>query len=200
MNRVILYHARLPDRLVPADTAALLERIPYAKRVALAARRADREASLAGIALALAAAAAVRGRPLAPESLRFPPDGKPTFASHDAPVFSISHSARTVVACAAAVGAVGVDIENDAGSALTAALRREWTAREAVVKAAGAGLRAAPDVSLRGASAHLRGCDYHLHPLQLPEGSAGFIALAVAPSHVEIVERDPLEALRRHAA
>ena len=71
MNHVILYHARLPDRLAAADTAALLERIPYAKRVVLAARRADREASLAGIALALAAAAAVHGRALAPECLRF---------------------------------------------------------------------------------------------------------------------------------
>src|SRR4051794_9538725 len=111
MSRVILYHARLPGRLAPADVAALVERIPYAKRVALSERRADREATLAGIALALAAASALRGRAFWPESLRFLPGCKPVFCTPGAPVFSISHAGRTIVAAAAANGAIGVDVE-----------------------------------------------------------------------------------------
>lgn len=200
MNRVILYHARLPGWLAPADAAGLVERIPYAKRVGLAARRVDREASLAGIALAVAAASTIRGRALAPETLRFAPGEKPVFATRDAPVFSIAHAGSTVVAVAAARGAIGVDVESGHSSGLSAALRREWTAREAVVKALGVGLRAAPEVRIEGERATLRGDTLRLLALHLPDGAEGWLATDFEPTGVERAMLDPLAELRRHAA
>ena len=200
MNRVILYHARLPDRLGAGELAPLLERISYAKRVSLAARRADRETSLVGIALALAAAGAVRGRPLAPELLRFPAGGKPFFASERAPDFSVSHSGRCVVAAASARGAVGVDLEQAAGSGLAASVRSEWSAREAVVKALGFGLRVAPEVQLQGGRAVFRGRRLQLRSVPLDAGNAIWLATDFAPGAVEAAVLDPLAELRRHAA
>jgi hypothetical protein len=199
MKRVILYHARVPDRFAAGDLAPLLERIPYAKRVGLAPLRADREASIVGIALALAAAGTVRGRALGPERLRFPPGGKPVFEDADAPVFSISHSARLVVAAACAGGAIGIDVEDAAQSGLSASLRSEWSAREAVIKASGFGLRVAPEVHLQGQRAVLREREFELRAVTLTLGDVAWLATDFAPA-VEVRLLDPHAELRRHAA
>jgi phosphopantetheinyl transferase len=200
MSRVILYHARLPDRLGLAEAGALLERIPYAKRVTLAPRRAEREASLVGIALALAAAGQVRGREIPPGLLRYPPGGRPTFAGDGAPVFSISHAERVVVAAATATGVLGIDVEHAGSSRLHPDLRREWSAREAVVKALGQGLCVAAEVQLLDGRARLRGRELALCPVRLPDGVEVWVATDFAPAAVEVEMRDPLSELRRHAA
>jgi hypothetical protein len=199
MSRVILYHARLPDRLGPSEAGALLERIPYAKRVTLAPRRADREASLVGIALALSAAGRIHGRALSPGLLRYPAGGRPTFAV-GAPVFSISHAAGFAVAAAASGGALGVDVEPAGASRLHPAVRQEWSAREAVAKALGLGLRAAADVELAGGCARLRGRELFLTAVMLADGVEAWLATDFAPASVEVEQRDPVGELRRHAA
>lgn len=200
MNRVILYHARLPDRFAAVDLAPLLERISYARRVTFPARRADRESSLVGIALALAAAGAVRGRALIPELLRFPAGGKPALASDDAPVFSVSHSGRLVVAAACASGAIGIDVEQAGESRLAAAVRHEWSAREAAVKALGLGLRAAPEVRVSAERATLRGRELSLRAVPIDDDTTAWIATDFVPVGVEVRMLDPLAELRRHAA
>lgn len=200
MSRVILYHATLPDRLEAADTQVLRERIAYARRVTLADRRADRELTLVGIALALAAARALGHAVPGPESLRFPAGGKPAFATADAPVFSIAHSGRTVVAGACAAGVIGVDVEHPAHSGLAPESRRRWSACEAVVKALGLGLRAAPEVAIGDGTAQLRGASLGLHLRVLPCRAEVWIATARDVHTIELAPIDPLAELRRHAA
>jgi phosphopantetheinyl transferase len=200
MSRVILYHATLPDRLETADTRALRERIAYARRVTLADRRGDRELTLAGIALALAAARALGGAAPSPESLRFPAGGKPVFAEAGAPVFSIAHSGRTVIAGARAAGAIGVDVEHPAESGLAPESRRRWSAREAAVKALGLGLWAATEVEIGDGTAQLRGTLLRLQMCLLPCGAEVWVATDTDVHAIELVAVDPLVELRRQAA
>jgi phosphopantetheinyl transferase len=199
MNRVILYHATLPDGLGAADFAGFVERLPYAKRVGLAPSARERMLSLAGIALALSACAEAAGRPMAPESLLFPPDERPRFADAHLPVFSVSHSGRTVVAAAANAGALGVDIEDAGESSLAPAARSEWSAREAAAKALGRGLRGAADVRLAGMQAFLDGRELHLQPIRV-EGIDGWLATDSGRCIVQSFDADPLLEIRRLAA
>lgn len=198
MSRVILYHATLPDRLAPAASAALVERLAYARRVTLPVRREDRDASLAGIALALVAVGEARGRAVPPEALQFPAGRKPCLASPGAPEFSISHSGGEVVAAACEGGALGVDLECAEVSRLDEATREAWSAREAVVKALGLGLRAAPEVRLGHGEAHCRGHRLHLTRVALA-GQACWVASA-GPVHDVVVRHvDVGELVRRLA-
>jgi phosphopantetheinyl transferase len=180
--------------------APLLERISYAKRATLATRRADRESSLVGIALALAAAGAIRGRPLPPELLRFPAGGKPAFESPGAPTFSVSHSGRLVVAAACVDGALGVAVEEGTGSRLAPTIRSEWSAREAVVKALGFGLRVAPEVQVEHDRAVLRERTLRLRSVPVGASDCAWLATDFEPADVEARMLDPLAALRRYAA
>lgn len=199
MNRVILYHATLPDGLGAADFAGLVERLPYAKRVGLAPAARERALSLAGIALALAATSVVAGRRMTPESLQFPAGMAPRFADDGAPLFSISHSGRTVVAAARGEGALGIDIEDAAETTLTAELRSEWSAREAAAKAFGVGLRAAGGIRIAGTRARFDGREMQLQPVRI-EAIDGWLATDSGGCTVQSFHADPVLEIRRLAA
>src|SRR5262249_34560651 len=91
---LILYHSDLRGRWPEAPARALAARLPYAKRLEVAAHAAAAPATLAGVALALRALSEVTGRPVAPGELAFPDGGKPHLARTEAGAadFSISHS------------------------------------------------------------------------------------------------------------
>jgi hypothetical protein len=181
MSHVIVLHAPLAGHACGAREPALLAALPYAKRLELERRDPDaRNASLAGIALALQAAAFLRGREVLAADLRFPQDGKPGLAG--GPFFSISHSV-THVACAASHELdCGIDIEDAASvSPMPTATRerlRAWTATEAVLKAAGLGLRAAKEVTVAAdfCTAQWRGVPYWLLELELRPDTVAHLA------------------------
>ena len=78
----------------------LAAQLPYLKRLSVASGSAAARASLAGIALALRALAAVLGRPVAVAELVFAADAKPRLDADAAVDFSIAHSG-SLVGCAA---------------------------------------------------------------------------------------------------
>jgi 4'-phosphopantetheinyl transferase EntD len=178
---ILLHHARLPDGLDPALQARWLAVLPdaLAARVVRMREAPDRAATLLGMAL-LAHCARVAGlEPPQPRALSFPAQGKPVWPA--GPDFSISHSAaRAGCALAPTDNRVGLDIEQRgtaAGSGLrlvtsgrdrtlyeSSGLTRDdlWTAKEAVLKAAGAGVAQAGEVMLEVDSALLWGVRYSL--------------------------------------
>jgi hypothetical protein len=182
MSGTIVIHAALAGALPPAWQPRLLEALPYARRLALGRRDTNaRRDSLAALALALMSIERLTGRAPAPGELSFPADGgKPVLPG--GPRFSWSHCA-TRVACIASLHAdPGLDLETLPAVAPAHVLQRlwDWTATEAVLKAAGLGLREAPRVSLApglgtGAVGDVK---YFLHPLELP-GCVGHIAARV---------------------
>ena len=172
VSTVIVLHAPFPSHLQPDRQQALLAALPYAKRLEIERRDpAGREASLTGIALALEAASLLRGAPALAADLRFMQDCKPALAG--GPFFSVSHTSGWV-ACAASVDLdCGLDIESagvPAGDDAAAAARLcRWTATEAVLKAAGLGLRQAAEVELTPDlhTASLRGTQYYVRTVDL---------------------------------
>jgi phosphopantetheinyl transferase len=178
---ILLHHARVPAALDPALQARWLAVLPdaLAARVGRMREAPDRAATLLGMAL-LAHCARVAGlEPPRPRELSFPARGKPVWPA--GPDFSISHSAaRAGCALAPKDNRVGLDIEQR-GTAAGSGLRlvasgRErtlyessgltlddlWTAKEAVLKAAGAGATQAGEVILEVDSALLWGVRYAL--------------------------------------
>src|SRR5512139_2533093 len=99
MSAAIVLHASLPAGLRHARwEPVLLQALPYAHRLQLEGRSApQRQASLAGIALALLGAERVTGRSFAPRDFSFPLDEKPVLRA--GPDFSVSHSAGNVACC-----------------------------------------------------------------------------------------------------
>jgi phosphopantetheinyl transferase len=80
------------------------------------------------------------------------------------------------VACAiASTGEVGLDVEEPRAGRTAAALR-DWTAREATLKASGVGLRGWRDVVVEQDGAHFGGRRYWLRALDL--GGDSIAALA----------------------
>jgi len=178
---ILLHHARVPAGLDPALQARWLAVLPdaLAARVGRMREAPDRAATLLGMAL-LAHCARVAGlEPPQPRELSFPARGKPVWPA--GPDFSISHSAaRAGCALAPIDTQVGLDIEQRgtaAGSGLSlVASGRErtlyessgltlddlWTAKEAVLKAAGAGATQAGEVILEVDGALLWGVRYAL--------------------------------------
>jgi hypothetical protein len=188
MSAAIVLHASLPAGLRHARwEAALLLALPYARRLQLEGRSApQRQASLAGIALALLGAERVAGRSFAPRDFNFPLDAKPALRA--GPEFSVSHSACYVACCVIDGMACGIDIEDlppDIDSAGTEKLRR-WTATEAVLKAAGRGIRSVNDVSLDDAGQFgvVSAGRYELQPITSASGWIGHVATRgrVSPS------------------
>lgn len=188
MSPAIVLHAPLPAGLRHARwEAALLQALPYARRLQLEARSApQRQASLAGIALALFGAEHVAGRSFAPRDFSFPLDQKPVLRA--GPAFSVSHSARHVACCVVDGVECGIDIEDlpqDIDTPGTDKLRR-WTATEAVLKAAGRGIRSVNDVSLDVAEefGEVGAGRYELQPLTGISGWIGHVATSgrVSPS------------------
>ena len=186
---LILYHTDLRGGHWPEEAAhALALRLPYAKRLEVAAHSAAAPATLAGVALALRALARLTGTPVAPGALAFPDGGKPRLAraaaaaaaAGDGPDFSISHSAHWVGCAAVARGLVGFDVELGTAARLVA-----WAAREAALKACGAALAEARDVELTEAGARCRGVALRALPLELFPGAAACVMTSLPVGRLE---------------
>jgi len=184
-QKLILYHSDLRGQWPEAPARTLSARLPYAKRLEIAAHAARAPATLAGIALALRALERLTGLELAPAALAFPDGGKPHLARGAvalpcSPDFSISHSGPWVGCAAVAQGLVGFDVE-----AGTEARLGEWAAREAALKACGAGLAEAREVELDGDGARCRGVALRAMRLELFAGAAACIMTSLPVSSLE---------------
>jgi phosphopantetheinyl transferase len=168
---LILYHAQLGGEWPGEAARSLAARLPYAKRLEVAARPERAPATLAGVALALRALAHLAGRRVSAGELHFPQHGKPHLAGPaDGPDFSISHSGPWVACAAVAHGLVGLDLELG-----TEAAQADWAAREAALKACGAGIVAARAVELHAQGAICCGVSLHARTLALFPGAAACV-------------------------
>jgi phosphopantetheinyl transferase len=173
---LILYHTDLRDEWPEAAARALRARLRYAKRLATGAVSPQARASLAGIALALRVLAQVAGRAVTPQEIVFAPGEKPRLASGAAGCvasscdFSISHSGPWVGCAAVRGGRVGFDLEMGSEARIAG-----WVAREATLKACGAGLAAFHEVQLAGAQASCRGTQWYAHAAQWFPGAAACV-------------------------
>ncbi len=201
MIHVLVLHAALPPGPCPEGLARVLAGLPYAKRLELEGRgAADRCASLAGIALALRGVATLRPGPVGAGALRFPGGGKPFLPG--GPSFSVSHAGERAGVALCADGEVGFDLEQlggQAGDLRASSLRlARWTATEAVLKAAGLGLRQAQQVEL-GESLHtgrVGGVSFHLSPVEISNDIVACLA-TVRPAGAVRVEAVEASALGR---
>lgn len=159
--------------------------MPYAKRLEVAARATRAPGTLAGVALAVRALTHLMGAPVAPGELVFPEGGKPRLARAPAaarpgPDFSIAHSGPWVACAAVAHGLVGLDVEHGTEARLEA-----WVAREAALKACGAGLAEARDVELSEGGARCRGVALEALPLALFPGAAACLMTSLPVRRLE---------------
>jgi phosphopantetheinyl transferase len=183
----MVLHASLPGNLPPQREQELLAQLPYGRRLELEARAPmARNASLAGLWLVLAGVLEITGREARASELRFPPGGKPHFAGAG-PKFSVSHCERCVVAAISADIDPGIDVEDVPARFAARAKLARWVATEAILKASGAGLRAAKEVSLDedAAGGVLRGLRYQLYCLELGPGVIGSLASLVPVGRIE---------------
>jgi 4'-phosphopantetheinyl transferase len=187
---LILYHSDLRGQWPQAQARALAATLPYAKRLEVASHAARAPATLAGIALALRALGELAGREIRATQLAFPQDGKPRLlsagvsrlggAERDGPDFSISHSGPWVGCAAVAHGLVGFDLELGTDERLT-----EWAAREAALKACGAGLAQARAVALHESGATCRGTVLNARALGLFPGAAACVMTSRAVDRIQ---------------
>jgi phosphopantetheinyl transferase len=156
--------------------------LPYLKRLSVGSGTDAARASLAGIALALRALAALLGRPVAVSELVFAPGAKPQLGDARAAAdFSIAHSG-TLVGCAALRGAqVGFDVEQGTDEYLG-----NWVAREATVKAAGVGMRAAGEVTLAPGGAMCRGTRWYARALDIFPGATACVMTSIEVAAVQV--------------
>jgi 4'-phosphopantetheinyl transferase EntD len=178
--------------LRPACAQRLLEALPYAARLRLEGFEPPRRAaSLAGLALALTAAARGLGESFGGVAdLRMPDQQKPTFVR--GPHFSVAHTQERVACVTCRQDDVGLDIEASIAESPTPKLLR-WTATEATLKAAGAGLRGLADVHVDLASRETSfvGRRYVLQEVRLAPGTFGHVASSSPLAlEVESVELD----------
>ena len=193
MDRALVLLGRIDDA-PEAVLDGLLAALPYGRRLELEARdAAARRAGLAGTALALAALARVRGSPVRAAELAFPQGGKP--AVPGGPDFSVAHAGDAVGVAAVPAGLVGFDLEPLVDVADRARLER-WTATEAVLKAAGRGLRDAGEVELSPAmdAGRLAARHYRLHCVDAGMDCLAWLATDRGLAGVD-VERVDLSAL-----
>jgi len=186
MGDVIVLHAELAGQSSPDGDQAVIERLPYAYRLALQRRdAAARSASLRGLSLLDEGVRRLRSVPLDPAQLRFPDGGKPSLAA--GPQFSIAHTARRVVVALSERLVLGVDVEDIGTHGRSRAELERWTAVEAALKSLGAGLRQSPEVHLSPdlSTAELAGVALHLRPVLL---SADCVATLATREFVERVE------------
>jgi 4'-phosphopantetheinyl transferase len=182
---LILYHSELRGQWPAEAAGALAARLPYAKRLEVASHATRAPATLAGVALALRALTKLTGARVAPGELVFPEGGKPRLAraaaaAHPGPDFSISHSGPWVACAAVAQGLVGFDLEHGTDGRLKA-----WAAREAALKACGAGLTEARDVELIEGGARCRGVALEALPLELFPGTAACVMTSLPVCRLE---------------
>jgi hypothetical protein len=182
---LILYHSDLRGQWPQAAAGALAARLPYAKRLEVAAHAAAAPATLAGVALALRALTQLTGSAVAPGTLVFPEGGKPRLARAAAaagedPDFSVSHCGPWVGCAAVAHGLVGFDVELGSEARLAA-----WAAREAALKACGARLTEARDVELLEGGARCRGVALRALPLELFPGAVACVMTSLPVGRLE---------------
>ncbi len=177
-NRVILAYSHQPRQLPARLHAALRDRLPYGRRMRLRGDLAAQALTLVGIELARRLLGQAVGREVAAAALRFPYGGKPH--APGLPDFSISHSGRWVGCAVATAGRVGLDLEcagPECAGTTPARDLGDWTAREAVLKAAGASLDAAARVALDAAGADFGGRRWQLLRPTAPPGCIATLAL-----------------------
>lgn len=188
MNEIIVLHAPLPRQWAREREIAVLDRLPYAKRLELdrAAPR-QRLASLCGIVLAEAGITRLCGIPRLGIGFEFPQQGKPALPG--GPDFSISHCEGRVACAVSASSIVGLDVEHESLVRERTWLQR-WTATEAVLKAAGIGLRSAADVRIDATAATIDGQEprFILVPLALADGFVACLACSRKPDPLVVVE------------
>jgi hypothetical protein len=179
-NRVILAYSHQPRQLPARLHAALRERLPYGRRMRLRGDLRAQALTLVGIELARRLLGQAVGREVAAAALRFPWGGKPH--APGLPDFSISHSGAWVGCAVATAGRVGFDLE--CAGATPAHALADWTAREAVLKAAGATLAAAAAVAIDGAGAEFGGRRWRLLAPTAPPGCTAALAFEEAAEFV----------------
>jgi phosphopantetheinyl transferase len=194
---LILYHSDLRGQWPEAAARSLAGRLPYGKRLEVAALSARAAATLAGVALALRALARVTGRACGASELAFPQHGKPRLRraplaagqpggrasappGSDGPDFSISHSGHWVGCAAVARGLVGFDLESG-----SEARHAEWAAREAALKACGLGVAHAREVRLHDGHATCLERTLYARALGLFPGAAACVMTSLAIGRVE---------------
>jgi hypothetical protein len=204
MAMILLHCARVPDSVPAPIAAAWLGLMPRARAAALSRRLAGGSGleSLTGFALLESCSRAVALPALS--QLTWSRRGKPGWPG--GPPFSIAHADGYAVCAVASPGIdIGVDIE-PGGRVRVATLRLVttpaeraqvergaldatalWTCKEAVLKAAGAGLSDVRRVSIDGDIGRFDGAGYHL----LRQPLVGGLLLAIATSR-------PVAAPRAH--
>lgn len=191
MSRVIVLQAELGGDREDAACERLLQQLPYARRLELELRDVQsRRASLLGTGLVLEGLARLCRRPVAAGELRFPQGGKPYCG--DAASFSVTHTERRVAVALCCDCEVGIDMEElpsatDPGSAACSKLER-WTAVEAVLKAAGLGLRHARRVVVDGSAARawVDDREFFLRRIDLVSGVVAHLATAAQVESVQL--------------
>ena len=170
---LIIYHTDLRGEWPEEGARALAARFAYARRLTLEGSSDAAHASLAGLALALRGLAQVLGCAVAPGDLELAQGHKPRLGARLAARagtevdFSIAHSGPYVGCAVSADARVGFDLEFGTDVRLA-----EWVAREAVVKAAGLGIRALAGVELEPGGARLDGERWHACPVPGFQGAA----------------------------
>ncbi|NJD32783.1 MAG: hypothetical protein FIB04_12970 [Gammaproteobacteria bacterium] len=198
MARVLVLHARLAPVIgnsVPGTAFPLLERLPYARRLELERRdAAGRNASLAGIALVLQGSQRLRGTIIGADALRFPAGGKPY--CEGGPFFSVSHGTTRVAVAISDDVDLGFDLEEIARPLPSERdpldrLRR-WTATEAVLKAAGLGLRDARAVELEDglAAGSVQGRRFLLGPVPIGPDVVAHVATPRKIASLDVATTD----------
>jgi 4'-phosphopantetheinyl transferase EntD len=184
---LILYQTDLRGQWHEDGAAQLAARLPYGKRLALRASRADAPATLAGIALALRALTRLLDRVVAAGELVFAPGEKPRLATLPADGvsadFSISHSGPWVACAVLPRGQLGLDIEMGSEPRIA-----EWVAREAALKAVGAGIRefrTLETLCWQDGTARWRGSNWHLKRLDEFAGACACVVSSVALGAVQ---------------
>jgi phosphopantetheinyl transferase len=194
---LILYQTDMRGQWPEDSARALAARLPYARRLAASSGSAAARASLAGVALALRALGRVLGRRVAAGEIVMAAGEKPRLAAPvttaaappaqgDSPDFSISHSGPWVGCAALAHGRIGLDIEMGSDARIA-----DWVVREALLKATGAGLRAAAEargIELHDAAVRWQGELWHVRRLDQFPGACACVlssrALTVVDAHV----------------
>ena len=171
-ENLILYQTDLRGQWPQKAAAAFARRLPYVRRLALSSSAFPNQASLAGIALALRALAALVGRTVEPREILFQQGEKPRLAPPAAD-FSISHAGPWAACAALLQGRVGLDVEVGADARIA-----DFVVREALLKASGEGLRGFSDI--RELNVHegrlgWRGAQWHLRRLESFEGACACV-------------------------
>jgi phosphopantetheinyl transferase len=203
-----LHYVAVPAQPWSALEREWLGRLAPARRARIERLRApsDRNASLLGVAL-LGLGCERLGVSFVPGALDGPPRTRPSIPG--GPSFSISHAGGLVACVCAAGGLLGLDLEPH-GAATVAGLRlalgpaelarigngaldptAAWVMVEAVLKAAGFGIDAAPRVRLGENRASLDGAQFDLARASLGRGHIACVAHQPGAARIEVVCHEP---------